>query len=57
VAKLEATFLKAMDDPEHIAKLEASGFTVRPMPTDEFAAYFATVNAETKALVDLARQQ
>lgn len=57
VAKLEATFLKAMDDPEHIAKLEASGFTVRPMPTDEFAAYFAKVNAETKALVELARQQ
>jgi tripartite-type tricarboxylate transporter receptor subunit TctC len=57
VEKLESAFLKAMNDPEHIAKLEASGFTVRPMPADEFAAYFAKVNDETKALVDLARQQ
>lgn len=57
VAELEAAFLKAMDDPEHIEKLEASGFTVRPMPAAEFAEYFATVNAETKTLVDLARQQ
>lgn len=57
VTKLQDAFLKAMDDPEHTAKLEASGFTVRPMPADEYAAYFTKVNEETKALVDLVRQQ
>jgi putative tricarboxylic transport membrane protein len=36
VKKLQDAVPKVMADPEHTTKLEASGFTVRPMPADEF---------------------
>lgn len=57
VARLEEVLLKAMADPEHVTKIEEAGFTVAPMPADEFAAHLEAINAETKTLVDLARAQ
>ncbi|MCY1223648.1 hypothetical protein D9M68_340340 [compost metagenome] len=57
IKKLEAAFLEAMKDPEHSSKLEAGGFTVKPMNTAEFTAYFNDNIQTTKELVDIARGQ
>lgn len=57
IKKLEASFLEAMKDPEHNSKLEAGGFTVKPMNSQEFTAYFNNNIKATKELVDLARKQ
>lgn len=57
IKKLEAAFLEAMKDPEHNSKLEAGGFTVKPMNSAEFTTYFNDNVKATKELVDIARQQ
>lgn len=57
IKKLEAAFLEAMKDPEHNSKLEAGGFTVKPMTSVEFTTYFKDNINATKELVDLARKQ
>jgi tripartite-type tricarboxylate transporter receptor subunit TctC len=46
VKKLEETFKKAMDDPEHIKKLEDAGLGLKVMIGDEYAKYYKDLHAK-----------
>ena len=46
VKKLEETFKKAMDDPEHIKKLEDAGLGLKVMIGDEYATYYKDLHAK-----------
>jgi tripartite-type tricarboxylate transporter receptor subunit TctC len=48
VKKLEETFKKAMDDPDHIKRLEEAGLGIKVMIGDEYAKYYKDLH--TKAI-------
>ncbi|MFM9850431.1 MAG: Bug family tripartite tricarboxylate transporter substrate binding protein [Hyphomicrobiaceae bacterium] len=48
VKKLEETFKKAMDDPDHIKRLEEAGLGLKVMTGDEYAKYYKDLH--TKAI-------
>ena len=57
VAKLRDILKKAMDDPDHIKKLEDQGLAIKVMVGEEYAKYFADTHAKAKKYTEWARSR
>jgi tripartite-type tricarboxylate transporter receptor subunit TctC len=57
VKKLSEVLKKAMEDPEHIQKLEAQGLAMKPMIGPEFAAYWKDQHERAKKYTEWAKQR
>jgi tripartite-type tricarboxylate transporter receptor subunit TctC len=57
VAKLAQVFKKAMEDPEHVRRLEEQGLNIKTMGPDEFAAFWKDIHERSKVLVDWAKKR
>jgi putative tricarboxylic transport membrane protein len=57
LGKLREVLKKAMDDPEHIEKLEAQGLGIKIMVGEEYAKYFADTHAAAKKYTEWARSR
>jgi len=55
--KLRDVFKKAMEDPEHVKKLEDQGIAIKIMVGEEYAKYFAETHAKSKKYLELARKR
>lgn len=54
--KLQAVFKKAMENPEHIEKMDKAGLAVKVMVGDEYGKYIKEVHETTKQLTEVARK-
>jgi tripartite-type tricarboxylate transporter receptor subunit TctC len=57
VAKLRDALKKAMDDPEHVKKLEEQGIAIKVMVGDEYEKYFADTHAQAKKYTEWAKSR
>jgi len=57
VKKLQEVLRKAMDNPEHIKKLEDQGIAIKIMVGDEYAQYFADAHAKAKKYTEWAKNR
>ncbi len=57
LGKLREVLKKAMDDPEHVEKLEAQGLGIKIMVGEEYAKYFADTHATAKKYTEWARNR
>jgi tripartite-type tricarboxylate transporter receptor subunit TctC len=57
VKKLAATFRKAMEDPEHMQKLETAGLAVKIMEGAEYATYYAETHEQAKKYTEWAKSR
>jgi tripartite-type tricarboxylate transporter receptor subunit TctC len=57
LGKLREVLKKAMDDPEHVEKLEAQGLGIKIMVGEEYAKYFADTHATAKKYTEWARSR
>jgi tripartite-type tricarboxylate transporter receptor subunit TctC len=57
LGKLREVLKKAMDDPEHVEKLEAQGLAIKIMVGEEYAKYFADTHATAKKYTEWARNR
>jgi tripartite-type tricarboxylate transporter receptor subunit TctC len=57
VAKLTETFEKAMQDPEHIARLEEQGLAIKIMTGEEYANYYKNIHEQAKKYVEWAKSR
>jgi tripartite-type tricarboxylate transporter receptor subunit TctC len=57
VAKLRDVLKKAMEDPEHVKKLEEQGIAIRIMVGEEYAKYFADTHAKAKKYTEWAKNR
>jgi tripartite-type tricarboxylate transporter receptor subunit TctC len=57
LSKLRDVLKKAMDDPEHVEKLEAQGLAIKIMVGEEYAKYFADTHAQAKKYTEWARSR
>jgi tripartite-type tricarboxylate transporter receptor subunit TctC len=55
VAKLAAVLKKAMEDPDHIAKLESAGLAVKIMIGPEYERYYRETHEKAKKYVEWAK--
>ena len=55
VAKLAAVLKKAMEDPDHIAKMEAAGLAVKIMIGAEYERYYQETHDKAKKYVEWAK--
>ena len=46
VKKLQEVFRKAMEDPEHVKKMEDAGLSLRIMVGEEYARYYRDLHAK-----------
>ncbi len=56
VKKLQAVFKKAIENPEHMEKMDKAGLAIKMMMGEEYAKYFRELHDRTKPLVDAARK-
>jgi tripartite-type tricarboxylate transporter receptor subunit TctC len=56
VKKLQTVFKKAMQNPEHIEKMEKAGLAVKIMVGEEYGKYIREVHETSKSLMDMARK-
>lgn len=56
VKKLQATFKKAMEDPEHLKNMDKAGLAIKIMMGEEYSKYVKGVHGQVKKLVDEARK-
>ena len=56
VKSLQATFKKAMEDPEHVKNMDKAGLGIKIMMGDEYVKYIRNVQEKVKKLVDEARK-
>jgi len=56
VRKLQGVFKKAMEDPEHMEKMDKAGLAVKVMMADEYGKYIMSLHARVKKLVEEARK-
>lgn len=56
VKKLQIIFKKAMENPEHIDKMDKAGLAIKIMMGEEYANYLKELHARTKKLVEMARE-
>ena len=56
VKKLQATFKKAMEDPEHLKNMDKAGLAIKIMMGEEYSKYIKSVHEQLKKLVDEARK-
>ena len=57
VAKLRDILKKAMENPDHIKKLEDQGLAIRVMVGDEYAKYFADTHARARKYTEWAKNR
>ena len=57
VARLQEVLKKAMEDPEHVGKLEAQGLAIKLMVGEEYAKYFADTHVKAKKYTDWAKSR
>jgi tripartite-type tricarboxylate transporter receptor subunit TctC len=57
VKKLQEVLRKAMDNPEHIKKLEDQGIAIKIMVGEEYAQYFADAHAKAKKYTEWAKNR
>ena len=57
VKKIEETFVKAAQSPEHVQKMEEAGYVVKIMVGDEYLKHYREVHEQTKLLMPLAKQE
>ena len=57
VSKLRDVLKKAMEDPEHLGKLEAQGLAIKIMVGEEYANYFAETHAKAKKYTEWAKSR
>ena len=55
--KLEEVLKKAMEDPEHIQKLESAGLAVKIMVGEEYARYYRETHAQAKKYTEWAKSR
>jgi tripartite-type tricarboxylate transporter receptor subunit TctC len=55
--KLEAVLKKAMEDPEHVQKLESAGLAVKIMVGEEYARYYSETHAQAKKYTEWAKNR
>ena len=56
VKNLQATFKKAMGDPEHVKNMDKAGLGIKIMMGDEYVKYIKDVHEKVKKLVEEARK-
>jgi tripartite-type tricarboxylate transporter receptor subunit TctC len=57
VAKLVETLKKAMEDPEHIKRLDESGLAIRVMTGDAYAKYYKETHEKAKKYTEWAKKR
>ena len=57
VNKLRDALKKAMDDPEHVSKLEGQGLAIKIMVGEEYEKYFADTHAKAKKYTEWAKSR
>ena len=57
VAKLAAVLKKAMEDPDHIAKMEAAGLAMKIMVGAEYERYYRETHEKAKKYVEWAKNR
>jgi tripartite-type tricarboxylate transporter receptor subunit TctC len=57
VSKLREVLKKAMDDPDHVSKLENQGLAIKVMLGDEYAKYFLDTHAKAKKYTEWAKSR
>jgi tripartite-type tricarboxylate transporter receptor subunit TctC len=57
VAKLAAVLKKAMEDPDHIAKMEAAGLGIKIMVGEEYERYYRETHEKAKKYVEWAKSR
>ena len=57
VAKLRDVLKKAMEDPDHVKKLEEQGLAIKIMIGDEYDKYFAETHDKAKKYTEWARSR
>jgi tripartite-type tricarboxylate transporter receptor subunit TctC len=57
VSKLRAVLKKAMEDSEHVSKLENQGLAIKIMVGEEYAKYFADTHAKAKKYTEWAKSR
>jgi len=57
VAKLRDALKNAMEDPEHVKKLEEQGIAIKIMIGDEYEKYFAETHAKAKKYTEWAKSR
>ncbi len=56
IKRLQAVFKKAMEDPEHISKMDKAALAIKIMVGEEYARYLKELHVTTKKLMELARK-
>ena len=57
VNKLRDVLKKAMDDPEHVSKLEGQGLAIKVMVGEEYTKYFLDTHAKARKYTEWARSR
>ena len=57
IKKLEEVFRKAMEDPEHVKKMEDAGLALRIMVGEEYAKYYRELHARAAKYTEWARSR
>ena len=57
VAKLQGVLKTAMEDPEHVKKLDDQGIAIKIMVGDEYTKYFADAHAKAKKYTEWAKSR
>ena len=57
VSKLQEVLKKAMQDPDHVSKLENQGLGIKIMVGEEYAKYFADTHAKAKKYTEWAKNR
>jgi len=55
--KLEVVLKKAMEDPEHVQKLESAGLAVKIMVGEEYARYYREIHEQAKKYTEWAKSR
>jgi tripartite-type tricarboxylate transporter receptor subunit TctC len=56
IEKLQGVFKKAMDDPEHLEKMDKAGLAIKIMIGAEYGKYSLALHERLKRLVEEARK-
>ena len=57
MSKLQDVLSKAMQDPDHVSKLENQGLGIKIMVGEEYAKYFADTHVKAKKYTDWAKSR
>ena len=55
--RLEEVLRKAMEDPEHVQKLESAGLAIKIMVGEEYARYYRDTHAQAKKYTEWAKSR